>query len=200
MISSLTNFAFSKTINTLLNTYNIESNKSMNNYQDIISKIKFIGTIQQYEKINTKHLYIQQAGLYTKIDRMFFNTDTRTGTLQFIQDITSRAFELVITLERTTIQEEKILYENLINDLYKSKCGLSNLKITYQDDSKFCCDIDAIMEIIDAKLSSRKHLIKNESIIKTDTDIQLDPDLTQKKQMCETHINSTHTETFENAL
>ncbi|MHA2038807.1 MAG: hypothetical protein ACW98X_20435 [Promethearchaeota archaeon] len=132
----------------------------MSNHQEIISKIKFIGTISKHDKINTKQLSIQPNGLYTSIDRTFFNTDTRADTLQFIQDNVSRAFELVITLERSLSKEELILYVNLVNDLHLSKVGLSNLKVTYRHDSKFCCDIDSLLELIDAKLSDKIHLIR----------------------------------------
>ena len=34
-----------------------------------------------------------------------------------------------------------------------SKNGLQNLKETYSDDIKFLCDIDVLVQIIDAKLS-----------------------------------------------
>ena len=42
---------------------------------------------------------------------------------------------------------------NLINDLKNSKNGLSNLKETYSMDIKFTCDLDTLLQTIDAKLS-----------------------------------------------
>jgi hypothetical protein len=159
---SMSEYILSKSFNNILKRYNTinNSNNNMSNHQEIISKIKFIGTISKHDKINTKQLSIQPNGLYTSIDRTFFNTDTRADTLQFIQDNVSRAFELVITLERSLSKEELILYVNLVNDLHLSKVGLSNLKVTYRHDSKFCCDIDSLLELIDAKLSDKIHLIR----------------------------------------
>jgi hypothetical protein len=41
---------------------------------------------------------------------------------------------------------------NLIEDLKHSKSGITNLKETYIQDIKFCCDIDTLLQIIEAKL------------------------------------------------
>ena len=41
---------------------------------------------------------------------------------------------------------------NILNDLKISKSGLLNLKETYSFDTKFCCDIDVLLEMIEAKL------------------------------------------------
>ena len=41
---------------------------------------------------------------------------------------------------------------NIVNDLKSSKNGLQNLKETYNNDIKFMCDIDVLIQIIDAKL------------------------------------------------
>ena len=42
--------------------------------------------------------------------------------------------------------------KNLVNDLKNSKAGLQNLKETYYLDMKFICDIDTLIQTIDAKL------------------------------------------------
>ena len=42
---------------------------------------------------------------------------------------------------------------NLVNDLKNSKNGIINLKETYNNDIKFTCDLDTLLEIIEAKLS-----------------------------------------------
>jgi hypothetical protein len=41
---------------------------------------------------------------------------------------------------------------NLISDLRNSKNGLNNLKETYNLDVKFVCDLDTLLQTIDAKL------------------------------------------------
>ena len=48
---------------------------------DIIPRIKFIGKIQKGEKINVKHMNIQQDSIMNKIIRSFIHTDTRANTI-----------------------------------------------------------------------------------------------------------------------
>ena len=42
---------------------------------------------------------------------------------------------------------------NLIEDLKHCKSGITNLKETYIQDIKFCCDIDTLLQIVEAKLT-----------------------------------------------
>ena len=49
--------------------------------------------------------------------------------------------------------------KNLVEDLKNSKKGLMNLKETYNLDIKFCCDIDTLLQMIDAKLSETNKLL-----------------------------------------
>ena len=43
--------------------------------------------------------------------------------------------------------------KHLIRDLQNTKSGLNNLKETYISDVKFCCDMDTLLQLIDAKLA-----------------------------------------------
>jgi hypothetical protein len=46
--------------------------------------------------------------------------------------------------------------KTLINDIVKARQGVLNLKHTYNEDTKFCCDLDVIIEIIASKLTLLK--------------------------------------------
>jgi len=48
--------------------------------------------------------------------------------------------------------------KNLISDLRDSKNGLMNLRETYVLDLKFGCDIQTMLQMIDAKLLEFSHL------------------------------------------
>ena len=126
--------------------------KGMNNDQEIVSRLKFIGKIKKGEKINTHHMYVQPDGIMTIFKRTFWVHDNRSNALHFIQDTVSRAFELLLTYERSDKDSDKILAENLIQDLNGSMIGVANIKATYLDDTKFCCDMDTLIEHINAKL------------------------------------------------
>lgn len=121
----------------------------MDTDKEIISKLKFIGKVKKGEKINTKHMYVQSNSISTSFARTFWNQDNRGNALNFVQETVNRAFELLITYERST---EQLLFENLKKDLNSSLSGLNNLKFTYIEDTKFCCDMDTLLEYIIAKL------------------------------------------------
>lgn len=123
----------------------MESNK------ETISRLKFIGRIQIGDKVNLKSMYIQPDGLITQLLRSI-NQDNRSKTLIFLQDTISKTFEILKCYETSMKLSERIMCNNLILDLKNSKSGLHNLKETYIMDVKFVCDIDTLLQSIDAKL------------------------------------------------
>jgi len=131
----------------------------MDNSQEIISRLKFIGKLKKGEKINTKHMYVQPNSIGTSLSRTFLYQDNRGNALNFCQETITRAFELLITYERSNKNTEKILFRHLINDLQQATTGLTNLKFTYITDTKFCCDMDTLLQHINARLNK---YIKNE--------------------------------------
>ena len=124
----------------------------MDNNQEIISRLKFIGKLKKGEKINTRYMYVQPDGFGTMLSRTFFYQDNRGNTLNFCQETINRSFELLITYERSENQSDKVLTTHLLNDLKQATTGLINMKTTYVTDTKFCCDMDTLLEYINAKL------------------------------------------------
>ena len=129
--------------------YNINR---MDGNQEIISRLKFIGKLKKGEKINTRHMYVQPDGITTSLSRTFVYQDNRGNALNFCQETISRSFELLITYERSDSSTEKVLFSKLVEDLQQSTVGLRNLKFTYITDTKFCCDMDTLLENVLAKL------------------------------------------------
>lgn len=124
----------------------------INNNKEVISRLKFIGKIQIGDKISLKDMNLQQDGLVTQIYRTI-NQDNRFKTLVFIQDTITKTFEIIKCYDRSNKNSDKLMCINLINDLKKSRNGILNLKETYNTDVKFICDIDTLLEIIEARLS-----------------------------------------------
>jgi len=135
----------------------------MDNNQEIISRLKFIGKLKKGEKINTRHMYVQPDGFGTSLSRTFMYQDNRGNALNFCQDTITRSFELLITYERSLSNSEQVLFYHLIKDLEQSAIGLSNLKFTYVSDTKFCCDMDTLLQHIEANLErfNREEYFKN---------------------------------------
>jgi hypothetical protein len=126
----------------------------MDSKQEIISKVKFIGKVKKGEKINTRHMYVQPDGFRTTLSRTFIYQDNRGNALSFCQETIGRAFELLYVFERSDSTSDKILFKHLLQDLHQATIGLRNLKVTYLTDTKFCCDMDALLEQVDARLAN----------------------------------------------
>lgn len=124
----------------------------MDSNQEIISRLKFIGKLKKGEKINTRHMYVQPDGFGTSLSRTFFYQDNRGNALNFCQETISRAFELLVSFERSDKNAEQVLFGNMLKDLYQAKVGIDNLKFTYISDTKFCCDMDTLLQSITARL------------------------------------------------
>jgi hypothetical protein len=140
-------------LNTLKGSWSYKINR-MDTASEVISRLKFIGKLKKGEKINTRHMYVQQAGYTTSFSRTFLYQDNRGNALDLIQDTISRAFELLITYQRSEKDCDKTMYKHLVKDLSAAIVGLVNLKFTYLEDTKFCCDMDTILEGINARLST----------------------------------------------
>ena len=137
--------------------------------KETISRLKFIGKIQKGEKINVRNMQVQPESFITSLTRTFFNVDTRQNALLFIHDTVNRAFEILTVYEKSEDESEKVMYSHLIRDLNQAKQGLINLKETYNYDRKVCCDLQVLLEIIDAKM-----LGKNISDICSEADLNQD--------------------------
>ena len=133
---------------------------------DIIPRIKFIGKIQKGEKINVKHMHIQQDSLINKLIRSFIHTDTRANTFTFINNSIKKGFEIMNLHLESDKLFDKSLCQNLINDLRQCKTGMTNVKDTYIEDLMFCCKMDALIEETDARLNEIE--LKHQFLKKTD--------------------------------
>ena len=136
----------------------------MNSNKETISRLKFIGKIQIGDKIDLKNMHLQTDGLLTQISRTI-NQENRNKTLVFLQDTINKAFEILKCYEKSTKNSDKIMCLNILNDLKSSKNGLLNLKETYSFDIKFCCDIDVLLEMIEAKLIELDNIFEYSNLI-----------------------------------
>jgi hypothetical protein len=127
----------------------------MENHEEIISRLKFIGHIQKEEKINVRHVNKQPNTLLTKLYRSLIYPDNRWNSLKFIKDVVIRSYEIVqYNIHRGDMENSK----SILSDLIRAKQGIANLKYTYNDDTKFCCDMDVIIETIDTQMNSLKRI------------------------------------------
>lgn len=123
---------------------------AMENHEEVISRLKFIGHIQKDEKINVRHVNRQPNTFSTKIYRSVIYPDNRMNSLKFIKDVITRSLEII---EHHLHRQNILMCKSIIADLIKARQGMLNLKYTYNDDTKFCCDMDVLIENIGSKLT-----------------------------------------------
>ena len=124
----------------------------MDGTKEIISRLKFVGRINKGEKLNTQYVFVQPDDMVTRLSRTFYNKDNRSKTLGFIRSTIDRTFEIIQALIISQDASDICTLNNMLIDLKQSKNGILNLKDTYSTDLKFCCDLDTIVQDIDAKL------------------------------------------------
>lgn len=134
----------------------------MEDHRETLSRLKFIAKIQTGEKINLRYMYIQNDGILTQFFRTIF-PDNRVKTFAFITETINKSFEILKFYNNSIKLSEQIMCKNLIHDLKESKNGLINLKETYNIDLKFGCDIQTLLQLIDAKLIEFSHLYCSET-------------------------------------
>ena len=171
-VNAVTAISLSYLKDTVFN--NQISSISMESTEEIVSKLKFIGHIEREEKIDVRNVTRQPNNFYTKIARSIIYPDNRANALKFIREVLARSFELVEYHLAT--HKNMILCSRIVVDLFKAKQGLMNLKHTYSDDTKFCCDIDVQIELIASKLANFKEqfpsLFEEEKIEKVEPKIE----------------------------
>lgn len=124
----------------------------MDTVQDITSRLKFIGRVKIGEKINTRGTFVQPDHIGTSFSRTFWNQDSRGNAHAYISDTVNKALGLINQYSSSKRETEKLLMKNILLDLKQVKIGINNLKTTYYKDTKFCCDLDTLQQLIDAHL------------------------------------------------
>lgn len=133
--------------------YNQTDSITMENNEEVISRLKFIGHIEKEEKINIRQCSRQPNNIFTKLSRTLIYPDNRYNSLKFIKDVILRSFEII---ENLIHNRYTLTCKSIITDLVKAKQGMLNLKYTYNDDTKFCCDMDVLIEQVTTKLTHIK--------------------------------------------
>jgi hypothetical protein len=133
---------------------------------ETISNLKFIGTIQPGERIDSKTLQVEHPGIFTSIKR-FLTGESRTALYEFVTITIHRIFEIINAKCNSESISDKYMCKNMINDLINSIIGLKNIQKTYEKDKKFYCEIDTLIESVRAKLTELE--IKHSDIFTLDT-------------------------------
>lgn len=102
-----------------------------------LSKLKFLGRITPGDKIHVPKLLIQPQSLYTSLYRTLFPCN-RKETIHFIRG--------TLTQSTAIYRQAGAGRDTLSEDIRRALVGVANLRLTYDDDIKFVCDLDTIIE------------------------------------------------------
>ncbi len=127
---------------------------SMESDKEVISRLKFIGKIQKGEKINVKYMFVQPEGIATRISRTLINQCNRQNTLNFVRNTIKRTFEIIKNYRDSKNESHLHICNHIIYDLKQSQKGIVNIKHTYINDLKVCCDLDTLLQEIEAFIST----------------------------------------------
>lgn len=125
------------------------SSVSLNGNEEVKSRLKFIGKIPTNVKISTEPLSLQQESMTAKLLRTW-NCDSRSKTQSFLSETLSRSFEILDSLLQKSPESKYV--QDLLRDLEASIQGISNLRVTYNTDLKFVCNLDVLIETVQNKI------------------------------------------------
>ncbi len=128
----------------------------MESNSETISKLKLIGKLQNGDKLNTKYVFIQKDSFLTRISRWLYWQDNRQNTINFVRNAIYSTFTLIITLKKSNKRYDNLILLNIVEDLECAKQGMVNLKNTYADDIKFCCDLETLLEAVEVELTKHR--------------------------------------------
>ena len=101
--------------------------------REIITRLKFIGTIKVGQKIDINNLRIETNSIITPLKRLIFG-EGREKTYNFVSVTIERSFEIIKSYIHSDRISEQIFCQNIVFDLIGSIVGLKNIQQTYKDD------------------------------------------------------------------
>jgi len=138
-----------------------------NKVQDVIGRLKFISKINKGEKVNVRELFIRDNdSVLQRLLRTVRNATTyissseivesKEATLAFIQETVNNAITLIAVYRRDEDDFKQNIANIIVENLDKSKCGIRNSIATYHYDRKFISEAEAVIQTLEARISSMK--------------------------------------------
>jgi hypothetical protein len=142
--------------------------------RQVLTRLKFIGRLQPHDKIDLRTLRVESNSIMTPLKRLFVTGDSRETTLNFFSSTIDRSFEIIAAHINSSNVSERIFCANVIQDLIASVKGLRATQGTYADDNYTVCEIDVLIQTVQAKIWEIQ---------------QAHPDLFTMKELCVVQID-----------
>ncbi len=170
----------SKILFDLLHLTTPMSSQGYETTQEIMTRIKFIGTIQSGEKLDIRNMKIESNTLITPIKRLFYG-EGRDTTYSFLYNTIERGFAIMHQAAANENLSDKMMCVNMMKDMDKAIVGLRNMQHTYKDDKMFVCNLETLIEAIEARTIEIKQKYPN-IFIKLSPKIEPNQDNIQNSQ------------------
>lgn len=130
---------------------------SMEGVNEVVARLKFIGRIQVGEKLSVTSMKAYQNTWLATFFRSLNPKDNRQETLRFFRSTIDEVFRILNIYVKSTRQSDKELCVDIVNDLeFAAKGGIRNTLATYEDDSKFRCDLEVLINFIQRNVQEMK--------------------------------------------
>lgn len=126
------------------------NNNNADSRRQVLTRLKFLGSIMPHEKIDSRSLKIESTSFLTPIKRFFMTGDSRDTTLHFFSSTIDRSCEIISAYLHSNNVQEQIFCANILQDLMNSVKGLRSAQITYESDKLVVCEIEVLIENIQA--------------------------------------------------
>lgn len=123
--------------------------------REILTRLKFIGTVGPGEKIDVRGMKVESNSLFTPLKRLL-NGESRDTTHGFISATIERSFEILSVYVHSDKKSDSCTAANIVKDLLAAVSGLKNIQRTYKDDKLFVCNLETIIEGINSRLTELK--------------------------------------------
>lgn len=121
--------------------------------QDIISRLKFISTVEPGEKIDVSTQTIMPNTYMNQIYNAFMRSEGRMDTLNFVRQSVTDAFDLLGSYTTRDNSYDRRIAHMIVDALVSSRRGILALTDTYKHDRMLTSRIETLVDLLDAKLS-----------------------------------------------
>jgi hypothetical protein len=121
--------------------------------QDVISRLKFVATLQPGERIDVSSLTVLPDTILGRMYRAAFaRGESRTVTLEFVRQTLTEAFDMVERFGHGPETLNSRIGDMIVRALSASKAGIASLAETYSEDRMFVSRIGTLLATLDAKI------------------------------------------------
>ena len=124
--------------------------------REILTRLKFIGTIGPHEKIDVRGLRVESNSFFTPLKRLL-SGESRETTHGFLSQTIERSFEILAVYTHSDKKGDLCTAANIVKDLLHATTGLKNIQKTYSDDKLFVCNLETQLEAINARLTELRY-------------------------------------------